>query len=484
MSKLACLKMLQVVASDPSMKETPRKEMFISYLRTIFPEQEHAGRIDALAAGAETYVQTAISSQSSSEWGFIDTHRGKLVIEFKADARTSFAQKTANTELRRYIAGLWTKNGLDSSFCCVITDVLRWEILRPVPTATPSDDIYNADMVNLEQVEMLDATEPDEESAHHLFLLLKRILINEYLLPITAENLRRDFGLTSSQYTLFSTKVQGIITSAIQTPEVELAVRLWEHHQQYNPKQINTFNIEFYTKQIYVVVLARLIVAACFQDKVSTTINDTTIRAFIDGSFFVQRKHLANFVEEDFWAWITTEPWIDSFLDSARLLYHNLCAYDFRTASQENVLRLIYDEMMLVEQSDLLGQRSTPEVLATPVADCLFRNTDPFARFLDPACGSGNLIRTILLKKRTQLEQIDNLSAQDRLTHLINLVVGIDIDPVAVILSKAVWALTLADLIETASEPVNLPIYHADSLFVATDQIVSAGGGQNRAIFQ
>lgn len=470
--------MLQTVVSNPNMKETPRKETFISYLRTIFPESEYSGMIDALAAGAETYVKTSVSSQSSSEWGFIDTHRGKLVIEFKADARTSFAQETADTELRRYIAGLWTENGFDSSFCCVITDVLWWEVLRPVPTTTPSDGIYNADMVNLEQVETLDATEPDEENAHHLYLLLRRILINEYLLPITAENLRRDFGLTSGQYALFSTKIQDIITDAIQTPEVELAVELWRHHQQYNSRQTSTFDIEFYANQIYMVVLSRLIVAACFQDKMSTTIDDAAIRAFINGNFFVQQKRLANFVEEDFWGWITTPPWIDSLLDFARLLYHNLRAYDFRNASQENVLRLIYDEMMLVEQSDLLGQRSTPEALAFPVVDYLLRDTEPFTRFLDPACGSGNLIRIALLKKRSQLEGINGLSAQDQLGHLINLVVGIDIDPVAVILSKAVWALTLADLIDAANELVNLPIYHADSLFVATDQIVSTEGCQ------
>ena len=452
--------------------------MFISYLRTIFPKPEHRSRIDELAAGAETYVKTEVYSQSSSEWGFMDTHRGKLVIEFKADARTLFARETADAELRRYIAGLWTKNGLDSSFCCVVTDVLWWEVLRPVPTVTPSDGIYNADMVNLEQAEMLNATEPNEENAHHLFLLLKRILIDEYLLPITAENLRRDFGLTSGQYALFSTKIRDIITHALQTPEVELAIELWKRHQQYNPRQVSAFDIELYVKQIYMVVLSRLIVAACFHGKTSTTINDATIRAFIDGSFFVQQKRLANFVEKDFWGWITTPLWIDSFLDFTRLLYHNLRSYDFGTVSQENVLGLIYDEMMLVGQSDLLGQRSTPEVLAFPVVNYLFRDTEPFARFLDPACGSGNLIRTALLKKRTQLEQIDSLSVQDRLIHLINLVVGIDIDPVAVILSKAVWALTLADLIDAASEPVNLPIYHADSLFVATDQIASTGGGQ------
>lgn len=169
---------------------------------------------------------------------------------------------------------------------------------------------------------------------------------------------------------------------------------------------------------------------------------------------------------------------MDLFLPIARLLYHNLRAYDLMTASQENVFRLIYDEMMPAEQSDLLGQRSTPEKLATPVIHDLFQDAGTFDRFLEPACGCGSLIRMALLKKREQLEQTENLSVQDKLSHLTHLVVGIDIDPVAVILSKAVWTLTLADLIDSAREPISLPIYHADSLFVATDQIILAGGGQ------
>lgn len=278
-----CLNMLRAAASNPNLNETARKETFVSYLRSIFPESEHRSMIDALAAGAETHVRMAESSLSASERGFIDTLHGKLVIEFKADLRNLYASEIANIELRRYIASLWTEHGPDSAFCCLATDVLRWEVSRPVPTATPSDGVYNADMVNLERVESLNAAAPTEENAHHLFLLLKRILIDERLLPITAGNLRRDFGLESGQYALFSTTIQDIISRAVETPEVKLAIELWERHQHYNARPVQAFDIELYAKQIYLVVLSRLIVAACFQADTGVTIDDATTVTLLTG---------------------------------------------------------------------------------------------------------------------------------------------------------------------------------------------------------
>jgi hypothetical protein len=53
-------------------------------------------------------------------------------------------------------------------------------------------------MVSLEFAEEIDASTPDADVAENLFLVLKRVLIGENLLTLTA-NLRRDFGPESAR---------------------------------------------------------------------------------------------------------------------------------------------------------------------------------------------------------------------------------------------------------------------------------------------
>src|SRR5260370_4982207 len=147
--------MLRAVSANPRMNEQARKEIFISYLRLIFPEPGNASRITALAGGAEAFRSTLRSYLSSSTRGFADTLNGKLVIEFKANLLDRSAADTAETELKRHVASLWTSSGPEASFCCIATDILRWCIWRPVPNASPPDDRYTADMGGLDTVDTL-----------------------------------------------------------------------------------------------------------------------------------------------------------------------------------------------------------------------------------------------------------------------------------------------------------------------------------------
>ena len=210
--------MLRAVAANPQMNERARKELFILHLISIFPSEEHRSRLRDLAAGAERFVATSPSSESGSTSGFVDTLNGRLFIEFKADLLSTPSKRTAETELRRYVASLWTSEGPHSSFCCIATDVLRWQVWRPVPSERPPDGQYNADMVRLEDVETLDVSELNEEGAHHLVLLLKRVLIEDSLMSLSAENLRRDFGFDSAQYALLAPDLRDIILGARSEP--------------------------------------------------------------------------------------------------------------------------------------------------------------------------------------------------------------------------------------------------------------------------
>jgi len=474
MSNGATLNLLRIVADNPTMNETARKEIFILHLPQIFPEPECKSRLESLTQGAESFLRTERSSQSSSSRGFADTLQGKLLFELKDDLTAPCAQAEADLEMRKYIASLWTEKGVESSYCCISTDVLRWCIWRPFPTQSLHSGPYNADMVKLELSERLDASTPSEENAHHLYLLLKRVLIDEYLLPLTAENLSRDFGLDSQQCGITLPALQQVIQDACQDPQVQLATQLWQTYQDYNARSSVVLDVQLYTKHVYLVLLSRLIVAAYHYRTRERLIGDAEIRGVLNGAFFHTELRLVNFVERDLFGWTTTSPWLEHLLPHARLLYHNLLTYDFSTASQENVLRLIYNSMMPVEQRDHLGQHSTPEQLVQPIVDKLLEENST-GQWLDPACGMGTFVQATLRAFRQQLES-SGLSGYPLLVRLVDSVTGIDVDPVSVLLTKAVWALTLSDLLIQTPAPVHVPIYHADSLFLTTDQRLDASG--------
>ncbi|XXM72144.1 Eco57I restriction-modification methylase domain-containing protein [Lysinibacillus sphaericus] len=461
------LNLLRSILSSNTLSESGRKELLVSYLPRIFPQSEYRSKLEAFASGAESYVRTAPSEASSSTRGFIDTLNGQMVLEFKKDLLNQRSFNEATLELKRYIAALWTQHGTNSSFGCLSTDVLNWRLYRPVPNTIPADGQYTADMVDLELTESLYIDQATESNAQHLTIFLKRVLLDENLLPLTADNIMRDFGLNSNLFGLVYPQLLHIIQESAANSEVELSLDLWKKQQDYNAVSESIINLDLYTKQVYLLILSRLMVANNFQESLPN--DDRTIKTILNGEFFRNVAKLNNLVDYDFYGWITKDIWIDHFLPVARHLFHHIKMYDFSFAGNENMIQLIYDEMLPDEQRSALGQKSTPTNLAISVIDNLFEDTPENFRYLDPACGCGNFIRAALMKTR-EIYINEEITTDQLLRIITEAVTGIDIDPIAVILSKSVWAMTLSDLIRDTQQPVDIPIYHADSLFVARDE--------------
>lgn len=462
-----CLEMLRVIISNPRMNERARKETFIAHLRTIFTNPEYSPKIDSLTTGAEEFIRTLPSRTSSSVHGFIDTRSGKLFIEFKANLLNANDNETAVNELKKYTAGYWTKKGVDSTFCCIATDILRWQIYRPFPVNNTNNHSYTADNVNLELIESLNISSVNMSEANHLVLLLERVLFQENLLVLDATNLKKDFGINSSRFELWSPLLHNIVNEAKSESEVNLAIELWKKYQSYNLGS-NGFDINTYVNQIYLVLLSRLIVAALYIKENDVDLNDQLILDILNGNFFKTYLRLDNFVEADFFAWIARSPWAEKALPISRQIFHQLHTYDYSNIVKENVLRLIYDELIPKSQSNLLGQRSTPENLVAPIIKNISSDIEN-VYFLDPACGSGTFLTYFLKTKKEKLFTVDS-DINRLLSKLQSSVQGIDVDPISVIISKASWAIAVSDLLKNSSSLVSIPVYHADSLFVAKEK--------------
>jgi hypothetical protein len=84
---------------------------------------------------------------------------------------------------------------------------------------------------------------------------------------------------------------------------------------------------------------------------------------------------------------------------------------------------------------------------------------NPRCSVLDPACGSGTFLYLTIKHKRDILG-----NSKETLEHILENVVGIDIHPLAVIISKTNYLLALGDLFKKRRKPISLPIYLADSI--------------------
>jgi len=84
---------------------------------------------------------------------------------------------------------------------------------------------------------------------------------------------------------------------------------------------------------------------------------------------------------------------------------------------------------------------------------------NPQYSVLDPACGSGTFLYMTIKHKRDVLGK-----SRETLEHILENVVGVDIHPLAVIISKTNYLLALGDLFKKRRKSVALPVYLADSI--------------------
>jgi hypothetical protein len=91
---------------------------------------------------------------------------------------------------------------------------------------------------------------------------------------------------------------------------------------------------------------------------------------------------------------------------------------------------------------------------------------------LDPACGSGTFLYQAIQHKKKRLPE-----NRQSLEKILGSVVGIDIHPVAVIVSKMNVLLALGDLFRKRTRPVSVQVYLADSIRHPQKQAFLGNGG-------
>ena len=82
---------------------------------------------------------------------------------------------------------------------------------------------------------------------------------------------------------------------------------------------------------------------------------------------------------------------------------------------------------------------------------------------LDPACGSGTFL-VILIKYIKQRATQQKKNPAETLDLILRNIVGIDLNPLAVIAARTNYLLALGDLVKARKGEIDIPVYQADSV--------------------
>ncbi|MGB2842806.1 MAG: N-6 DNA methylase [Halobacteriota archaeon] len=267
------------------------------------------------------------------------------------------------------------------------------------------------------------------------------------LVPISAQALRGIFGSSSDIYPDIKETLETLWKEVTEEPGIKVKADNWTNTiktlYEYKP------DISLFLDHTYLIILAKIAVYL----KIENSPNRDEILDVISGKYFTA-KGIANFLEEDISLWLLSPEIEDKSFALFCSVVDALANYEFAKID-EDIFREIYEEIVERKERHKAGEYYTPEWLVQLILDDVFALWEEgIPKILDPACGSGTFLYRaikILIEKGTSLSDI------------IKNVAGIDINPIATILTKANYLIAISDLIED-SEEITLPVYTKDSL--------------------
>jgi len=272
------------------------------------------------------------------------------------------------------------------------------------------------------------------------------------LVPISAQALSEKFGSLSHIYPDIKLNLESLWKEVGDEPSIKAKVDNWA-------STIGTFygnepDLYLLVDHTYLTILAKIII---YLKHTGNKPDRSKILDVLSGKYFIANG-ITNFFEDDISIWLLSPEIVDKSLALLCSIVDALANYDFSNID-EDIFREIYEELVERKERHKAGEYYTPEWLVQLILKDVFalweeKKGGGIPKILDPSCGSGTfLCRAIrhLMEKGASLEDV------------IKNVAGIDINPIATIITKANYLIAISDLIED-SEEITLPIYTKDCL--------------------
>lgn len=413
--------------------------------QTTRPEATTQGDIYALLTQADIglHDDDVVKLEAPVEDGTrrrIDVEIGQCVIEVKkslyaADLAKSEEQlggyvKQRSEALRRYVG--------------ILTDGSEWRL-------------YHLHDGLLEHVSThkLNKQNPD---AQELLVWLESVMSTLTAIKPVPVEIERRLGAESPAHQLDAAELQAIYQANADNKEVQLKRQLWA-------KLLRTaLGTEFvdderlFITHTLLVTTAELIAHAVLGFDVGP-LGTLTARQITSGSEFANAR-IRGVVEADFFDWVTDTPAGESFV---RNLGRRIARFDWG-AVEHDVLKILYESVIVKPVRERLGEYYTPDWLADRMVDAFI--AEPLNSVVaDPSCGSGTFLFHAI-RKYLAVADADGVQTDEAVQQATHHVVGIDVHPVAVTLARVTYLLALGrDNIKSPTrKELTIPVYLGDSI--------------------
>lgn len=385
--------------------------------------------------------------------GRLDAFYGNVVIEFKKDLNKF--KEDAIKQQKKYLSIL-LEDEKDSkiNYLSLITDGILF--LLYVPKIENIEKEITENNIKLQLVEEVDIF---TINSIDFYYFLDRYLFGEIKKIPSFEEFVKDFGINSPAFKFMFEDLKYIWEKNKNENPFDIIFSSWDSYLSivYGAK-VNDYDL--FLRHTYLSALVKLLVGSSFiKDRVQDFIYKT-----VKGEFF-KEIGIINFLEEDFFSWITNEKVFNNISLTLNKLNNQLNRFDLKKfikeGTGEDILKELYQELVDPSTRHELGEYYTPDWLAEKMVIEVIES-NPEQKFLDPACGSGTFLY-YLIKHKKKILKDDNNS----LDKIINSISGIDIHPLAVTISKTNYILALGDLLLERKKRISIPVYLSDSIKIS-----------------
>ena len=452
---------------DSGALEDRLRHYLSSKLSGIFPDSPWW--IEAHMLGTEERVR--FSTESGDRQGFVDAVVGKTAIEYEKNLTNRRVFDEGYYQVKEYCAALYNIGIPADEILGVLSDTVRWYgySIAVVGEATASG-LYGPENIELQQSTFVDLSVDTIEERNRFEHFVGQFLGCDQSRLLNANTLVQDFGVESSFYREHASAFERAVRTAMsEKPDyADLIRQVWQNFIAYlGISDYGAFSTDTYINEFYLVTVAKIIcVNVLAGAPVVSTRNE--LQQILDGSYF-SNQNIENLVDYDYFGWLNNAPYSNLIIDSVADKQQRLVAYDFSRLGENDIFGKLLAQMANTEHRLMLGQEFTPHWAAKEIVEYNMNQlTSNSPKVLDMCCGSGVfLIETIkAIRNRFAISEENYSAEKDAIA--FSCVMGFDIDPLAVMLAKVNWVMAMRDLFGVHDGNIVIPIYHADSLFVAT----------------
>lgn len=434
----------------------------------MFPENPWWIREHSTGAEANVHYIDAAGLRRN---GFIDSLVGMTAIEYERNLTVRAIYAEGYHQVEEYCSALLNQGIACDNIIGVLSDTVHWYAFSVQITRLPVLGMeYGPDNITLHEIDAVNLEDHTDDNLTRFGLFINRYLGREGSRRLSAFALATDMGFDSVFCAQNINEFRDVVDAAFtERPQYgNMIASLWQNfvsHLENNGRQ--PFNRNIYSNELYIITLAKLLCANILNGSVVRDEGDN-LRNILNGEWF-RAMGFVNLVEYDYFGWLNEAPHIDQIVTIARQIQNDLAAYDYSIIATEDLFGPLVAQLADRDRRLLLGQEYTPQWLAEKMVSRVIEllPQSDFPNFVDMCCGSGVFVVETINQTIARYHIVPDSCPADLLRQITNCVVGFDIDPLAVLLSKLNWAMAMRSFVPHAAADLVIPIYHADSLFTA-----------------